>query len=307
MATPLSKGQLFPEQLVPELINMVRGKSSIAELCASTPIPFNGLKEFTFSMDSEIALVGESGKKPASTMSLTPRTIKPVKVVYQSRVTDEFMYASNELRISILQHFIEGYARKLAKGLDIMAFHGVNPYDGNIAAALANTYFDGTVNTTFEYLSNGSTPDDNVEDAIAAVQANYYEPSGIAMAPVFRKGLADMRTNNGDRIYPQLAWGAEQQSMNGITTKVNMTVPSYPVTVNGNTVTDMAIVGDFQSAFRWGYSLMPTLEIIEYGDPDGTGNDLKAYNQIMLRSETYLGFTVLDPSAFARIIKTATA
>lgn len=40
---------------------------------------------------------------------------------------------------------------------------------------------------------------------------------------------------------------------------------------------------------------------IEYGDPDGTGRDLKAYNEILLRTEVYIGWGILDEKAFARV------
>lgn len=308
MATPLSKGTLFPEILIPELINKVRGKSAIAELCSATPIPFNGTKEYTFSMDSEIAVVDESAAKPSATLSLSPIVVKPFKTVYQARVTDEFMYASNELKISIMQSYMDGYSRKLAKGLDLMAFHGVNPATGSAPTTAFASYFDKDITNVVTFGANSSTPDDDVEAAIALIQANYYDPSGIAMAPTMRSALADMKigANYNQRLYPQMAWGADQSSLNGIQIRVNSTVSSCPVTVvaDSKKYTDYAILGDFHSAFRWGYALNPTMEIIEYGDPDQTGVDLKAHNQILLRSETYLGFAVLDKNAFA-IIKNA--
>lgn len=58
-----SRGSLFDPTLVTDLITKVRGKSSLAVLSGQTPIPFNGLKEFIFSMDSEIDIVAENGKK----------------------------------------------------------------------------------------------------------------------------------------------------------------------------------------------------------------------------------------------------
>ena len=54
MADVLTRGNLFPETLVKEMINQVKGKSALANLCAATPIPFNGLKEFTFTFDKEV-------------------------------------------------------------------------------------------------------------------------------------------------------------------------------------------------------------------------------------------------------------
>lgn len=58
-----SKGTMFDPTLVKDLITKVKGKSALAALCGQTPIPFNGLKEMTFSMDNEIDIVAENGKK----------------------------------------------------------------------------------------------------------------------------------------------------------------------------------------------------------------------------------------------------
>ena len=62
--------------------------------------------------------------------------------------------------------------------------------------------------------------------------------------------------------------------------------------------------GDFNKAFKWGYSENIPLKIIEYGDPDGTGRDLSAYNEILLRAEAYIGWGILLPESFARVVET---
>lgn len=51
MANILSKGSLFPEELIPGFIQKTTGASALAKLCGATPIPFNGQKEFTFTLD----------------------------------------------------------------------------------------------------------------------------------------------------------------------------------------------------------------------------------------------------------------
>ena len=73
------------------------------------------------------------------------------------------------------------------------------------------------------------------------------------------------------------------------------------VTVSSNQNKDRAVIGDFQNEFKWGYAKEIPMEIIRYGDPDNSGKDLKGYNQIYLRAEVYLGWGILDPSAFVRI------
>lgn len=51
MADILSKGSLFPEELIPGFIQKTTGASALAKLCGATPIAFNGQKEFTFTLD----------------------------------------------------------------------------------------------------------------------------------------------------------------------------------------------------------------------------------------------------------------
>ena len=127
MAT-LSKGSLFPETLVGDLISKVRGKSSVAKFSASKPI--------AFTMDNEIDVVAEGGKKSHGGVTVTPVTIVPIKVEYGARISDEFMYAAEEEQINILKAFNDGFAKKVARGLDLMAFHGINPRSGSASTVL---------------------------------------------------------------------------------------------------------------------------------------------------------------------------
>ena len=114
MAT--NRGNLFDQTLVTDLMTKVRGKSSLAALCAQTPIPFNGLKEFVFSMDNDIDIVAEGGKKTEGGITLEPVSIVPIKFEYGARVSNEFMYATEEAQIDILTAFNDGFAKKVAKG-----------------------------------------------------------------------------------------------------------------------------------------------------------------------------------------------
>lgn len=284
----LSRGNLFYPELVTDLINKVKGKSSLAVLSQQTPIPFNGQKEFTFTMDSEIDVVAENGKKTHGGVSIEPLTIIPIKVEYGARVSDEFLLASDEEKISIIKSFNDGYAKKLAKGLDLMALHGVNPRSGLASAVIGTNHFDNLVTQNVTYTS--ATPDDNIEAAVAMIQASGGVISGMAMSPAFSAALAAYKVNNVKQ-FPELAWGANPGSINGIKTDINATVSAYN--------NDHVILGDFTDSFKWGYSKQIPLEIIKYGDPDNSGQDLKGYNQVYLRSETYLGWGIMDAESFA--------
>lgn len=299
MANVISKGGLFPAELVSEMFNTVRGKSSLARLSGSMPVSFNGNEIFTFSLDKEVDLVAENAAKGNGGGTIAPVSIQPVKIEYGMRVSDEFMYASEEARLNILATFAEGFARKAARGLDIMAFHGLNPRSGSAASQLATKNFDALVSQTVTVSSN---PNVDVAGAISAVEAAEHEVTGMAMAPAFRTALASLTkgTNSNEPMFPELAWGSNPGVINGLPVDVNSTV-SF-----GTGTKDRAIVGNFADYFKWGYAREIPVEVIEYGNPDNdaTAGDLKGHNQVYLRGEAYVGWGILVPSAFARIVTT---
>lgn len=291
MADVLKKGELFEPETVTDLFNKVAGKSSLAKLAGTMPIPFNGSEIFTFSMDDEVNIVAENGVKPAGSIALAPIKVVPIKIEYGARVTDEFMFATEEKQLDILKAFNEGYAKKVARAIDIMAMHGLNPRTKEKSALIGTNSFDTNESIT-KITYDEALIEDNIETAIAAVN-EAYDVTGMAMSKTFSSSLAKLKVN-GVKQYPELAWGANPGSVNGLSVDVNSTV-------SFNNSKDKAIVGDFANAFKWGYAKEIPLEIIPYGDPDQSGKDLKANGQIYLRCETYIGWGILDPTAFSRI------
>lgn len=289
--TVLSKGTLFDPVLVSDLITKVRGKSSLAKLSRRVPVSFVGNKEFTFSMDSEIDIVAESGQKRHGGGTLEPVTIIPIKFEYGMRVTDEFMIAAEEQQIAILEAFNDGFSKKVASGLDRAAFHGINPSTGEASAVIGGNHFDNLVTQTVNYTA--ATVDANIEAAIALVEGSDGEVSGMAISPTVRSALAALTNSAGDKRYPEFAFGGQPGNLGANTLDINKTV-----SVGGK---DQAIVGDFEGMFQWGYAKEIPTEIIQYGDPDGQG-DLKRHNQVYIRAEIYLGWAMLDPGSFARVV-----
>ncbi|MDK6788255.1 phage major capsid protein, partial [Actinotignum timonense] len=76
---------------------------------------------------------------------------------------------------------------------------------------------------------------------------------------------------NGVVQYPEYRFGQNPDSFYGMKSDVNKTL----TTVASTAKKDHVIVGDFENAVKWGYAENIPLEIIEYGDPDGAGRDLK--------------------------------
>lgn len=292
----LKAGTLFKPELVKELISKVQGKSVLAKLSAQTPIPFNGTEQFIFNLEGNAQIVGEGAQKGAGKATLTSKVIKPIKFVYQARITDEFKYASEEKQIQYLQSFSDGFAKKIAEAFDIAALHGLEPKSMTDASFRATNSFDGQITANVVTYAE-ATFDDNIEAAVQQVTAKGGTVTGIAISPVGGQALAKIKDTNKNPLYPEFRFGQNPNSFYGMASDINKNL-----TVTGGTAeTDHAIVGDFQNMFKWGYAENVPLEIIEYGDPDGAGRDLKAYNEICLRAEAFIGWGILDTDAFARV------
>lgn len=285
----------FPEKLVADMFNTVVGHSTIAKLSGAKPIPFAGEQVFTFAMNGEVSIVGEGGNKPAGDASFEPKTIRPIKMVYQHRLSNEFVNLADEARIPYLQAFADGFAKKMARGLDISAFHGINPADLSDASFKATNSFDGLISNVVTYAA--ATVDDNIDAAVQMITGADRVANGLAISPTAGAALSAIKVN-GVVQYPEYRFGQNPEAFYGMKSDVNNTV-NKTGTAAGS-VTDQIVVGDFENAFRWGYAKDIPLEVIEYGDPDGQG-DLKRTNEIVLRAEAFIGWGILDAASFAII------
>lgn len=293
MAT-IAKASLFPVELESELFNKVKGHSSLARMSASEAVPFVGKDIFTFAFSNHLSVVGEGASKPAGDGVVTPVTMKPIKVVYQERVNDEFVYAAEERQIEYLKAFEEGFARELGRGLDIMALHGFDPKTNTAASTvIGNNHFDYVITSGNTVTYVAANADTVIDDAVSKVEAAEYEANGVIIAPAVRSDIAKLTGSGKVRAYPEFAFGGAPDKLGSMTLDVNATV-----SVNGGD--NRAYVGDFQNAFRWGIAKEIPLKVIEYGNPDGQG-DLQAQNQIVLRAEAYIGWAILDAAAFAKV------
>lgn len=291
----MKSGTLFKPELVTELISKVQGKSVLAKLSAQTPIPFNGVEQFIFNLEGNAQIVGEGEQKQAGKAKITPKVIKPLKFVYQARITDEFKYASEEKQMNFLSAYMDGFAKKIAEAFDLAALHGLEPKTMTDASFRATNSFDGVINGSIVTYDETKI-DENLESAVQQVTARGYEVNGIALSPAAGQALAKVKVN-GVIQYPEFRFGQNPDSFYGMKSDI-----SKNLTVTGGTAEiDHAIVGDFQNRFKWGYAENIPMEIIEYGDPDGAGRDLKAYNEICLRAEAFIGWGILDEDAFARV------
>ena len=295
-STAMKQGTLFSPELVTEIMSKVQGRSTLAKLANQQPIPFNGTEQFIFNLEGSAQIVTEGGLKGAGKAVITSKVIKPLKFVYQARITDEFKYASDEKKLNFLKHYADGFAKKIAEAFDIAAIHGLEPKSLTDASFKATNSFDGLV-TGNVVTYTATTIDDNIDTAVQAIVATDNEVTGIAISPVAGQAMSKVKDKCDNVKYAEFRFGQRPDNFFNMDLDMNKTL-----TVQGGTAKkNHAIVGDFRNRFKWGYAENIPMEIIEYGDPDGTGRDLKAYNEILLRTEAFIGWGILDEKAFARV------
>ena len=260
------------------------------------PVAFNGSAEFVFNMDSEADIVAENGAKSNGGATATPIVIRPYKFEYGVRVSDEFLKGSEEYRMDVMREFAEGAARKFAKGMDIAAMHGLNPRTMTAATTtVGNMHLDNKIPAGSVISYTAGSEDANLNAAIAKVNGFGYDVTGVAFDPEFSSALGSAAVGN-IAVAPEYLFGGDPDTFHGMKSAVNGTVGK--VATGADKV--YGYVGDFD-AFRWGYARDVEFEVIEYGDPDNAGSDLKGHNQVYLRAEAYIGWAVLDGNAFAKI------
>ncbi len=194
-------------------------------------------------------------------------------------------------------------AEALARALDLIVYHGINPLTG---AALAGSPAK-ILDTANQVEINVANPDEDIDAAVGLILADgFYSVNGIAFDPTFAYSLATIRDDDsGRKRFPELGTGQGVTSFNGLDAAVSTTVSAPEAAISGGAYqssnpTVKAILGDFKGALRWGVQREVPIEVIRFGDPDGSG-DLKRQNQIALRAEVVYGYAIMDTDAFAVI------
>lgn len=253
---------------------------------------------FTFTGTPKAELVGEGANK--SSMDGTPakKTSKTYKVQLTYRFSDEVRYADEEYRLRLMEALAGNIATGVSRAIDLVAIHGINPLTGSVAGSVTDYITKSGNGTTIN--STTATPEVDLDAAAAALQANGYAATGIALDPVYAGKLARAKKSNGDRVFPELGLGFNIDRIAGIDAAVSNTVSATAET--GVATGIGGIMADW-NAFKWGIARNVPLHLIEYGDPDGAG-DLQRTNEIAIRAEVVFGYAILDDKAFA-IVKQA--
>ena len=173
--------------------------------------------------------------------------------------------------------------------LDYVVYHAFNPKP--------KTTLDGFTALSASAVQVTSSGDDVADiDALAEAVSDEYDVNGIALSKTRAAQLRKLRVpSTGMRLYPEIPINLQVGNLDGIPAATSGTVNGRLITPDTKV---LAFLGDF-SLIKWGMVRDITSEIIEYGDPDNTGKDLKGYNQIAYRTEALYSYAILDPKGIA--------
>ena len=284
MVTLTSSDVLLPTQIVDGIVEKTKTGSTIAALSGQEPMRFGDVNIVTFDDDLTAEFVEESGAKSGDDAKPSSVIAVPHKAVVNFRTSDEFKIADEDYQLGILDKFEEKCARALARALDLGAYYRLNPRTGNAISGWSN-YVNATTNRVELTTGTLGTPDIVIEQAAGLVIADGYNPTGIAFDPTYAWTVSTARYNDGRKKYPELGFGANVTSFEGLAASTSSTVSGKPKDGDAADNKVRAIVGNFEQGIRWGVQRTFPFRMLEYGDPDNTGRDLAGHNEVLFRAE----------------------
>ena len=287
MAMDTTKIQL-PAEVTRAIINKVGNTSTIAALSPSTPQLFLNEDYVVFNGAAEAEVVAEGQTKSSYEQTASYITGKKFKVQCTTRVTEELKWADEDNRLEIISSIQEDQTKAIARALDYVIYHAIDPKSG--------TNLSGYDALTANAVAVTDSGDDIANVDALADAVNEYEINGVALSRTWASRLRKLRVPaTGMRFYPEIPINLAAGTLDGIPAATSTTVDGKKATTPTKV---LGIMGDY-SLIKWGMIRDIWAEVIQYGDPDQTGVDLKAHNQIAYRTEAMFSYAVLDPKAFA--------
>ena len=292
MALDTSK-VLLPKEVATAITKRAKDTSTIAALSPSEPQLFLDKDYMVFTGNSEAEVVAEGAQKSSYEETLTPVVGKRFKVQTTTRLSNELQWADEDAKLEIISKIQADQAAAMGRVLDYVLYHAFDPKK--------KTTLDG-FNALAKSAVGVTATDDRVADidSLAEAVSDEYDINGIAMSKTMANELRKIRVpSTGQRFYPEIPINLQVGNLDGIPAATSGTV-------NGRLVTPapgiLAFLGDFR-LIKWGMVRDIWSEIIEYGDPDNTGKDLKGVNQIAYRTEAMYSYAILDPKGIAVLKK----
>lgn len=290
-------GNLIPGTSLGVIVERA-SRSTLAQLSPEKPTLFGPVHGATFSGTPKAQVVGESEAKLASDVSLVPFKADPIKIQTSVRVSDEFTWADNDYRLQVIDDAVApAIGDSISRAVDLLGYHGVNPYTGQVTAKMPKYLAQAT-----NVVTVADAPTAEVIEAVGLVMANGGIANGIAFDSHFGFSLAtQINPVTGTELNPGMGFGGNLSSFRGINVATGSTVSGRPEIEDSGI---RAIVGDF-SQVRWGFQRRIPLTLHTAGNPDnvfdedGKARDLAGHNEVLLRAEAVIYIAVGDLARFS--------
>lgn len=279
----------LPKEVAAAIMAKAKDASTIGVLSPAEPQLFLDKDYLVFNGSAEAEVVAEGEQK--SSYEEAPNVVvgKRSKVVTTTRVSEELKWADEDDQLQIVAAIQADQAAALGRVLDYIVYHAWDP-----KKKTALTGYTALTGAATAVTSTGKPADDL--DALVEAVSDEFDFNGIALSKTWAAQLRKVRADGtGMRLFPEIPINLQPGALDGVTAAASGTV-------NGRLITPatkvIAIAGDF-TKIRWGMVRDMTSEVIEYGDPDQSGKDLKANGQVAYRTQGLYATAVLDPKAFA--------
>lgn len=274
---------LMPRNLADGMVKDTQTTSTVSALSGGEPQRFGEVEYITFNDFPKAEFVEEGAQKASTTASFGSVKAKPHKAQVTMRFNEEVQWADEDYQLGVLSELSTAGSTALSRALDLGLYYRINPLAGTEI-----TGWDNYLNTTGTRVEIGAEADMDIEGAIGALLGAQKTPTGIAFDPSYAWTLATARYSDGRKKFPDLGYGVNVTSFQGLPASVGNTVSGQPEAADTGV---RAIIGDFISGIRWGVQRQIPVELIRFGDPDGQG-DLKRNNQVAMRLEIVYGWYV---------------
>lgn len=289
MAALTTSDVTLPTQIVDGIVEKTKTTGTIAALSNQEPMRFGDVSIVTFDDDLTAEFVEQSAAKSEGNAAPDKVVAVPHKAVVNFRTSDEFKIADEDYQLGILDKFEEKCARALGRALDLGAYYRLNPRTGTAITAWTN-YLNATTNR----VEIGASPEADLllEQAAGLVIGDGYSPTGVALDPAFSWTMATARYSDGRKKFPELGFGVDVSSVEGLRASVSSTVSGKPVDGAAADNKVRGIVGNYEQGLRWGVQKSFPFRMLEFGDPDNTGRDLAGHNEVLFRAEVIFAWYV---------------
>jgi hypothetical protein len=289
---PLSTGDFtVPTTELGRIAERVQNQSVLATLSPERPTLYGNVQAVRMSRKPRAQIVAEGAQKSSDTPEYSSVVANPIKFQTTVRMTEEVRWLDQDGRVQVVDELVDALGESMARAVDLIGIHGINPVDGTQAASVTS-FLNQTTNRT----TAADAPSDEILAAVGSIMGGQYLPTGIALDGGYAFQLATETYDDGRERNPGMGFGTGVSTYKGLTVASSSTVSGQPEAAD----TDLrALVGDYTQV-KWGFQRRLPIEIIEYGDPDGNG-DLKGQNEIAYRVEGVIYVAIFDLDAFAAV------